>query len=135
SNNPIYRRVLERYVHMATEAGVAQAMYPEGGLSRVGRLREPRVGLFDYMLKSFDPKGANDVVFVPVALNYDRVLEDRTLLRSLDRELPRRGAWYATKTALGFWFRQLALMLRGKWFRFGYACANIGPMISARDWL
>ena len=41
SNNPVYRRVLERYVHMATEAGVAQAMYPEGGLSRDGRLREP----------------------------------------------------------------------------------------------
>ena len=39
SNSPIYRRVLERYVHMATEAGVAQAMYPEGGLSRDGRLR------------------------------------------------------------------------------------------------
>ena len=58
SNNPIYRRVLERYVHMATEAGVAQAMYPEGGLSRDGRLREPKLGLFDYMLKSFDPKGA-----------------------------------------------------------------------------
>src|SRR5207245_8571427 len=60
SNNPIYRRVLERYVHMATEAGVAQAMYPEGGLSRDGRLREPKLGLFDYMLKSFDPKGANE---------------------------------------------------------------------------
>ena len=57
SNNPIYRRVLERYVHMATEAGVAQAMYPEGGLSRDGRLREPKLGLFDYMLKSFDPQG------------------------------------------------------------------------------
>ncbi len=51
SNSPIYRRVLERYVHMATEAGVAQAMYPEGGLSRDGRLREPKLGLFDYMLK------------------------------------------------------------------------------------
>ena len=57
SNNPIYRRVLERYVHMATEAGVAQAMYPEGGLSRDGRLREPKLGLLDYMLKSFDPQG------------------------------------------------------------------------------
>ena len=57
SNNPVYRRVLERYVHMATEAGVAQAMYPEGGLSRDGRLREPKLGLYDYMLKSFDPAG------------------------------------------------------------------------------
>jgi glycerol-3-phosphate O-acyltransferase len=135
SNNPLYRRVLERYVHMATEAGVAQAMYPEGGLSRDGRLREPRLGLFDYMLKSFDPGGAHDIVFVPVALNYDRVLEDRTLLRSLDKEAPRRGAWFAARTALRFWLGQLGLMLRGRWFRFGYACVNFGPQISARDWL
>ncbi|TAJ36924.1 MAG: glycerol-3-phosphate acyltransferase [Reyranella sp.] len=135
SNNPIYRRVLERYVHMATEAGVAQAMYPEGGLSRDGRLREPKLGLFDYMLKSFDPKGTNDIVFVPVALNYDRVLEDRTLLRSLEGDAPRRSAWFAARTALGFWFSQIGLMLRGRWFRFGYACVNFGGLISARDWL
>jgi glycerol-3-phosphate O-acyltransferase len=135
SNSPIYRRVLERYVHMATEAGVAQAMYPEGGLSRDGRLREPKLGLFDYMLKSFDPRGGHDIVFVPVALNYDRVLEDRTLLRSLDRELPRPGMTAAARTALAFWLSQLGLLLRGRWYRFGYACVNFGGPISARDWL
>jgi glycerol-3-phosphate O-acyltransferase len=135
SNSPIYRRVLERYVHMATEAGVAQAMYPEGGLSRDGRLREPKLGLFDYMLKSFDPKAGHDIAFVPVALNYDRVLEDRTLLRSLDKELPRRSAMFAAHTALAFWLRQLGLMLRGRWFRFGYACVNFGGPIFARNWL
>jgi glycerol-3-phosphate O-acyltransferase len=135
SNNPVYRRVLERYVHMATEAGVAQAMYPEGGLSRDGRLREPRLGLYDYMLKSFDPAGTHDIVFVPVALNYDRVLEDRTLLRALDREAPRRSVWFATRTAASFWLGQLWLMLTGRWFRFGYACVNFGRLVSARDWL
>ena len=135
SNNPVYRRVLERYVHMATEAGVAQAMYPEGGLSRDGRLREPKLGLYDYMLKSFDPAGAHDIVFVPVALNYDRVLEDRTLLRSLDREAARRGVWFAARTAAGFWLGQLWLMLTGRWYRFGYACVNFGRLVSARDWL
>jgi glycerol-3-phosphate O-acyltransferase len=135
SNSPVYRRVLERYVHMATEAGVAQAMYPEGGLSRDGRLREPKLGLFDYMLKSFDPRGDHDIAFVPVALNYDRVLEDRTLVRSLDREAPRRSGWFAIRTALRFSFGQLGLMLRGHWFRFGYACVNFGGIVSARDWL
>lgn len=135
SDSPIYRRVLERYVHMATEAGVAQAMYPEGGLSRDGRLREPKLGLFDYMLKSFDPGGTHDIVFVPVALNYDRVLEDRTLLRSLDREAGRRSTWFAMRTALAFWASQLGLMLRGHWHRFGYACVNFGGPISARGWL
>src|SRR3954464_5478588 len=135
SNSPVYRRVLERYVHMAADAGVAQAMYPEGGLSRDGRLREPKLGLYDYMLKSFDPNGPRDIVFVPVALNYDRVLEDRTLLRSLDRDAARRSAWFATHTTLRFWLGQLGLMLRGRWYRFGYACVNLGRLISAREWL
>ncbi|WP_421995974.1 1-acyl-sn-glycerol-3-phosphate acyltransferase [Reyranella sp.] len=135
SNNPVYRRVLERYVHMATEAGVAQAMYPEGGLSRDGRLRAPRLGLFDYMLKSFDPHGANDIVFVPVALNYDRVLEDRTLLASLDAGTKRRGVWSSARTAAGFGLAQIGLLLRGRWFRFGYACVNFGAPVSARAWL
>jgi glycerol-3-phosphate O-acyltransferase len=61
SGDELYRRVLERYIAMATEAGVPQAVFPEGGLSRDGRLREPRLGLFDYILKSFDPGGAHDV--------------------------------------------------------------------------
>jgi glycerol-3-phosphate O-acyltransferase len=120
---------------MATEAGVAQAMYPEGGLSRDGRLREPKLGLYDYMLKSFDPRGAHDIVFVPVALNYDRVLEDRTLLSQLDRERRRPTVWFALRTTLGFWLGQLGLMLTGRWYRFGYACVNFGRLISARDWL
>ncbi|VAW01246.1 Acyltransferase family protein associated with ethylmalonyl-CoA pathway, partial [hydrothermal vent metagenome] len=32
SRNTLYRRVLARYVQMATAAGVAQAVFPEGGL-------------------------------------------------------------------------------------------------------
>ena len=26
-------------------------------------------------------------------------------------------------------------MLRGRWYRFGYACVNFGRLVSARDWL
>ena len=32
SGDPLYRTVLQRYVQMAAEAGVPQAVYPEGGL-------------------------------------------------------------------------------------------------------
>jgi glycerol-3-phosphate O-acyltransferase len=38
SSNPLYRLVLERYVAMATEGGVVQAIYPEGGLTKDGAL-------------------------------------------------------------------------------------------------
>ena len=80
SRDPLYRRVLERYVAMATAAGVTQAVFPEGGLSRDGRLRPPKLGLLDYMVRSFDPAGERDIAFVPVGINYDRTFEDRSFL-------------------------------------------------------
>jgi glycerol-3-phosphate O-acyltransferase len=88
AHDPLYRRVLERYVAMATAHGVPQAVYPEGGLTRDGALRQPKLGLLDYMIRGFDPNGTRDLVFVPVGVNYDRVLEDRTLI--LDRS-PAQG--------------------------------------------
>jgi glycerol-3-phosphate O-acyltransferase len=51
SQNPLYRKVLERYVYMATQKGVCQAVFLEGGLSRDGRLSEPKIGFLDYIFK------------------------------------------------------------------------------------
>lgn len=135
SGDPLYRRVLERYVAMATAAGVVQAVYPEGGLSRDGRLRPPRLGLVNYMLKALETDGAKDIVFVPVGINYDRVFEDRTLVRTLDGAAERRTTGFALKKTFGFIGHNFALMARGRWYRFGYACVNFGPPISARAWL
>ena len=129
SGNSLYRKVLERYVDMATRGGVCQAVYPEGGLSRDGRVREPRIGLLDYMLRGFDPEGERDLVFIPVGINYDRVLEDRTLLLKLDPEAERARA---VPTTLKFLAHNFALMVRRRWHRFGYACVNFGSPISMR---
>lgn len=134
SNNPLYRRVLERYVQMAAENGVSQAMFPEGGLSKDGVLRPPKLGLFDYLCKGFDPKGERDMVFIPVGINYDRVIEDRSLLRSLDPEAAPKGLLAVVTTSLTFIANNLWLMARGRWRRFGYACVNIGVPVSVRDY-
>ena len=135
SRNPLYRQVLARYVQAATAAGVVQAVYPEGGLSRDGRLRRPKLGLISYMVSGFDPEGERDLVFVPVGINYDRVLEDRTLVRERDPEtaVPRSRTSIAL-TLLGFVCRQAGLRLRGRWHRFGYACVNFGTPISMRSY-
>ncbi len=134
SKNPLYRRVLERYVHMATREGVCQAVFPEGGLTRDGKLREARLGILDYMLRDFDPAKGRDIVFVPVGINYDRVLEDRTLVRALDPAAERRSRWFVLRTTLGFIGRNLWLMMRSRWHRFGYAGVNFGTPLSARAW-
>ena len=134
SGNPLYRQVLARYVQAATAGGVAQAVYPEGGLSRDGRLRQPRLGLINYMVSGFDPEGDRDLVFIPVGINYDRVLEDRSLVRALDPDADRRDKKFVIATLLKFVGRNAGLMLRRRWFRFGYACVNFGTPISMRSY-
>jgi glycerol-3-phosphate O-acyltransferase len=135
SGDPLYRLVLQRYVQMATEAGVCQALFPEGGLTIDGRLRTPKLGLLDYMLKNFNPGAERDLVFIPVGINYDRVLEDRSQLRKLDRAAPRRGVGFALAVSAAFNAKNLWLAVTGRWYRFGYACVNFGSPLSMRAYL
>jgi len=128
SRDELYRRVLERYIAMATEAGVPQAVFPEGGLTRDGRMREPKLGVLDYMLRGFQVRGERDLVFVPLGLNYDRVLEDRSLL--LETKSKKTTAIWNT---FRFVLHNLSLMLKSEWHRFGYACVNFGTPISMRE--
>ena len=134
SRDPLYRRVLERYVAMATEAGVTQAVFPEGGLSRDGKLRPPRLGILDYMLRSFDPEKGRDIAFIPVGINYDRVFEDRSFLVELDPSAPKPGAVAATATTARFAGRNVMLLARNRWHRFGYACVNFGSPVSLAEY-
>ena len=132
SKDELYRRVLERYIAMATEAGVPQALFPEGGLTRDGRIREPRLGVIDYMMRGFRTEGGHDLVFVPLGINYDRVLEDRSLLRALDPGARRVGRARALWNTLAFAVHNLRLMWKSEWHRFGYACVNFGSPVSMR---
>jgi glycerol-3-phosphate O-acyltransferase len=134
SSDPLYRRVLERYVHMATKEGVCQAVFLEGGLSRDGRLRPPKLGFLDYMLRSYDPAKDRDIVFIPVGVNYDRTLEDRSLLRELDPDAEKRSRWFVIKTTCRFIWKSLILITLSRWQRFGYACVNFGNPISVRQY-
>jgi glycerol-3-phosphate O-acyltransferase len=135
SRDAVYRKVLERYVAMAVEGGVTQAVFPEGGLSRDGGLRPPKLGLIDYMLRAFDSEGPRDLVFIPVGLNLDRTLEDRTLLLALEPEGPRPGRAATIRTAAAFAARNLALLAGNRWHRFGYACVDFGAPVSLKEWL
>jgi glycerol-3-phosphate O-acyltransferase len=134
SRNALYRKVLARYVRMATDAGVTQAIFPEGGLSRDGRIAPPRLGLLSYIVNDFDPE-VRDVVFVPVGLNYDRVLEDRVLLAT--EGVPGDSAQFRVSpwSAFGYVARLAWLRLTGRLYRFGYACVSFGEPLSLRLFL
>ena len=136
SRDALYRKVLARYVHMATSAGVVQAIFPEGGLSRDGKLRPPKFGLLSYMIASFDPFGARDVIFIPVGINYDRVLEDRMLTSAAAIEPGQKPVFgFSARTFFRHFFRHLWMAVRGEWYRFGYTCVSFGEPISLRKYV
>ncbi len=129
SRNELYRAVLATYVRLATEARETQAIFPEGGLSLDGALCPPKLGLLKYIVDAHDPKG-HDVVFVPVALNYDRVLEDKILTsagRARERRFKARIGVVAMRTLRQFWLR-----VTGRYHRFGYAAVSFGHPLSLR---
>ena len=132
-STPLYRAVLARYVQMSVQEGVTQAMFPEGGLSLNGAVGAPRKGLLHYIVRDFAPSGERDVVFVPVALNYDRVLEDRVLIKAAEtgtRRFPVRLA-----TAAGWVGRLVWQKLRGRFQTFGHAAVCYGQPLSLRAFL
>ena len=132
----LYHKILERYVQIITQNGVTQGIFLEGGLSRDGGFREPKLGLLDYLIRiKRDPEFTRPLHIVPVAINYDRVLEDRSLLREIQapEERPTRGqqvrevASYVLKVSTRF------LLRRAK--RYGRACVNFGAPLSVDAWL
>ena len=132
SRNALYRKVLARYVQMATEEGTTQAMFPEGGLSLDGRVGPAKLGLISYIVEGWTPH-SRDVVFVPVGLAYDRVLEDRVLVEAAAagtrrfRNRPFRTALYSVSF---LWAR-----FRGRTKGFGTAAAGFGAPVSLREHL
>ncbi|MEE9387295.1 MAG: 1-acyl-sn-glycerol-3-phosphate acyltransferase [Paracoccaceae bacterium] len=131
SRNDLYRRVLARYVQMATAGGVAQAVFPEGGLSLNGKVGEPKLGLLNYIVSDFDPEKGRDVAFVPVALNYDRVFEDRVLVAASEAGVRKfRFHW---SSAVRYVFKHLYQRLTGGFLRFGYAAVSFGEPLSLAE--
>ena len=134
SGDSLYRKVLERYINLSTRAGVCQAVFLEGGLTKDGQLRDPRLGFLDYMLRDYHPHSDKDIVFIPVGINYDRVIEDRSLVRRLDKTAERRSPWFVIKTTVTFIFKNALLSRKNRWRRFGYASVNFGEPVSAKKY-
>ena len=133
---PLYHSVLERYVQLITRNGVTQGIFPEGGLTRDGALRPAKVGLIDYMVRTLDdPKFTRDIWLVPVGINYDRVLEDRSLIREriVGIRRPRLAGQLAGVLTYLFW--NTVRLFTGRLRRYGRAAVNFGSPISVRQWL
>ena len=133
---PLYHTVLERYVQLITLHGVTQGIFPEGGLSRDGALRPVKIGLLDYIVRTLDdPAFDRDIWLVPVGINYDRVLEDRSLIRERIVGGTRPGRWAQLGGVLNYLGWNLIRLLTGQLRRYGRVAVTFGTPLSTRAWL
>lgn len=133
---PLYHVVLERYVQLITRNGVTQGIFPEGGLTRDGALRPVKLGLLDYIVRTLeDPGFDRDIWLVPVGINYDRVLEDRSLIREriVGGRRPSRLTQLGTVLAYLWW--NTARFFTGRLKRYGRVSVAFGTPVSVRQWL
>jgi glycerol-3-phosphate O-acyltransferase len=133
SRNALYRKVLAQYIRMSVDSGTTQGMFPEGGLSLTGAVGEPKLGLMSYILDGFVPGESRDVVFVPVALNYDRVMEDRVLLAAGKTGVRRfrLRIFDVVRYVVG----HVVLRVTGRFRRFGYASVSVGEPLSLTEFM
>ncbi len=134
--DPLYHMVLERYVQLITRNGVTQGIFLEGGLTRDGRFRPAKIGLLDYIARTLhDPEFRRDIWLVPVAINYDRVLEDRSLIRELVDEHDRPSRLRQFLSVIHYVSVNLLRLVTGNLKRYGRVAVNFGTPLSLRTWL
>ena len=118
----IYSATLRAYVKHLLRDGFAQEFYPEGGRSRSGKILFPKTGLFSMEIDAWLEGASRDVCFVPIAIDYERLVE----VGSHADEL---AGGEKRKESFGALLKLPRLLLR----RYGRIYLQFGELISLRE--
>jgi glycerol-3-phosphate O-acyltransferase len=134
----LYHKVLERFVQVLIARGGTMGFFIEGGLSRDGLLRPPKAGLLDYIVGIRRQYPEREIVFIPVGLAYDRVLEDRMLLSEGERA---PGLTEKLTSLAGILVSFPRILLANLWGvairshqKLGYAAVAVGQPVLLSTW-
>ncbi|UTW08795.1 glycerol-3-phosphate 1-O-acyltransferase PlsB [Pseudomonas benzenivorans] len=122
--NPLYTAVFNEYLHTLFSKGFPVEYFVEGGRSRTGRMLQPKTGMLAITLRSFLRSHRLPVVFVPVYIGYERVLEGRTYLGEL------RGASKKKESIFDI-FKVIGALKQ----RFGQVWVNFGEPLKLAEFL
>ena len=80
----LYSKVFAEYVHKLLEEGFNIELFIEGGRSRTGKLLVPQLGFVSILLSAFKNNACEDLIFAPIYVGYDRVLEEKAYLTEIE---------------------------------------------------
>ena len=118
----VYKLAVREYLGHLVAKRFNLEWYIEGGRTRTGKLRPPKYGLLHYLVSALDEDRAEDVMLVPVSINYSR-LEEVSLMA--------KEAEGAKKKAEGL--RWLAGYARAQSNRLGTVEVDFGDPFSLRQ--
>lgn len=78
---PLYAAVFNEYLHLMISRGFPIEYFLEGTRSRSGRMLPPRAGILGMTVKSFLRGHERPLVFVPVYIGYEKLIEGHSFLR------------------------------------------------------
>ncbi len=81
--DPLYSTVFREYIAQLFARGVSLEYFIEGGRSRTGRLLSPRGGMLSMTLRSFLRESRRPVVFQPVYIGYEKIMEGNAYIGEL----------------------------------------------------
>ena len=82
-SNQLYSAVFSEYVATLIGRGVSIEYFIEGGRSRTGRLLAPKAGMLAMTLRAFLRQNRRPVVFQPVYIGYEKLMEGGSYLAEL----------------------------------------------------
>ena len=122
--NQLYTAVFNEYLHLLFSRGFPVEYFIEGGRSRTGRLLDPRTGMLAITLRSYLRSSRRPIVFMPVYIGYERVLEGRTYLGELRGQAKKKESFFDL-------FRVLSALK----LKFGEVAVNFGEPVALNDFL
>ncbi|MEM9176476.1 MAG: 1-acyl-sn-glycerol-3-phosphate acyltransferase [Myxococcota bacterium] len=118
-DDPLYKEVFRAYVAYLVREGFTQEFFIEGGRSRTGKNLAPRLGMLSWDVDAFLEGNRKDLFFVPIAVGYERLVEESGMVEELD------GGKKTEESVLGL-FRARKYLQR----RFGSVHVSFGEPIS-----
>jgi glycerol-3-phosphate O-acyltransferase len=83
-DDPIYKAVFRAYVMFLVREGFTQEFFIEGARSRTGKSLAPRFGMLAWTIQGFVDSGRRDLFYVPVAISYERLVEEGAMVHELE---------------------------------------------------
>lgn len=106
----LYTLIFRHYLRKMIKEGFAIEFFIEGGRSRSGKILPPKFGMLRFLVEAVLSGASRDIYFVPVNIGYEKIVEERSLMRELqggEKEQENIGDLFKTTRILNRKFGRL----------------------------